>query len=108
MYNCNGLTFASRRTQIWDPREIVRILREDGYEECSPAEVLPGDTVIYYGAQNDPIHSGIVVGTTAPPLATPMVCSKWANLSEVIHPLNNCPYMDDLGAGGIRFYRVLA
>jgi hypothetical protein len=107
MYNCNGLTFASRRTQIWAPADILRILAEDGYSEVVLlADILPGDVVIYFGKADDPIHSGIVVGTSPPPLVVPIVCSKWANLSEVIHPFNNCPYMEDVGTRGIVFYRV--
>jgi hypothetical protein len=106
MYNCNGLTFASRRTQIWAPGDVLQILREDKYEEVSLPEVLIGDTVVYFGKQDDPIHSGFVIGSLDPPLGLPLICSKWANLSEAIHPLSNCPYMEDLGSKGIKFYRV--
>jgi hypothetical protein len=106
IYNCNGMTFASRRTQIWEPAAILRILAEDGHQEMEQANVLQGDTVVYFGPDGDPIHSGIVVGLSAPPLVVPIVCSKWANLSEAIHPLGNCPYMEDTRS--IKFYRVMA
>src|ERR1700761_7362541 len=32
-YNCHGMTFASRRTGIYDTNEIIKILKEDNYVE---------------------------------------------------------------------------
>jgi hypothetical protein len=33
MYNCHGLVFATRRTNIYDPLEIQEIIKQDNYEE---------------------------------------------------------------------------
>src|SRR5437773_11543121 len=40
IYNCHGLTFASRRTRIPD---VTEVLADDGYQELPLKDVLPGD-----------------------------------------------------------------
>jgi hypothetical protein len=47
MYNCHGMTFASRRTRITDVAGISRILGDDKWIEIAPKEVLPSDIVVY-------------------------------------------------------------
>lgn len=101
-YNCHGLTFASRRTGIFDSDVIGTILNEDGYEEIPPKNVLPGDVIIYYADDGDTEHSGIVVSTSADNLGIPEVISKWGKFSEFIHRANNCPYT----FATARYYRV--
>ena len=92
-YNCHGLTFASRRTWVFRSVDITTILTEDEYTEIEDMyDVLPGDIVIYFSANGDPNHSGIVVGS-GPPLIVPHVCSKWANCGEFLHSLHDCPPM---------------
>jgi hypothetical protein len=92
-YNCHGLTFASRRTGVYEDVVVHQILREDGYQEIPPALVLPGDVIVYFGEGGDIEHSGVVL--TSPmdsALQIPTVCSKWGKYRELIHPANRCPY----------------
>ena len=50
IYNCHGLAFASRRTQICEPSEVQKIIREDGYRLIDRREdVQPGDIILYLG-----------------------------------------------------------
>jgi hypothetical protein len=99
-YNCHGLTFASRRTEIHDPQAVRMILREDDYKQISRPDLLVGDTVIYV-EQGDVSHSGIVVGVPQldaqilDPLAGVKVLSKWGEGQEVIHEVRDCPYPAD-------------
>src|SRR5215475_3392448 len=93
-YNCHGLTFASRRTEINDPQVVRTILEEDDYRKISRADLLIGDTVIYV-ERGDVSHSGIVV--SVPPLDTQIVdalagvrvLSKWGEGQEVIHDVRD-------------------
>lgn len=103
MYNCHGLTFASRRTRIWNPVEVDKILRDDDYVEVDRADVLPGDVVVYY-QNGDLQHSGTVVELgQVGSVPTPRIVSKWGNGQETIHSLNDCPY--STGAT-VRYYRI--
>jgi hypothetical protein len=86
-YNCHGLTFASRRTWIWKPQEVAKILKDDEYEAVEPADVLPGD-IVTYTENGDVEHSGIVMSRGL----TPMVLSKWGPAHEVLHRVRECPY----------------
>ncbi len=100
LYNCHGLTFASRRTRIEEFSSIALILRDDKYEEVPREQALPGDIVIYYDDSGDLTHSGLVV-LNEPPL-NPLICSKWGNGPEFVHGLYNVPSV--YGADH-RFYR---
>lgn len=100
-YNCHGLTFASRRTEVENPQDILKILEDDDYRKVSPDTVLPGDIVIYYGPEGDVIHSGIVTQIEQP-LKVPVVLSKWSNIHEVVHRVGNCPYE----AQNVIYYRI--
>lgn len=86
-YNCHGLTFASRRTWIWKPSEIQKILMDDDYQSVELKDVLPGDIAVYL-QNGDPEHSGIVVEAGY----VPLILSKWGAAHEVIHRVNDCPY----------------
>jgi hypothetical protein len=90
VYNCHGLTFASRRTRIEKSTAIQMILKDDIYKELSMKEVKPGDVVIYYSDAGDPSHSGIVV-EAGKDLVVPIICSKWGNAGEFVHGLSDCP-----------------
>lgn len=90
-YNCHGLTFASRRTGIFDSQTVRQILREDGYIEVSPANLMLGDVIVYFAEDGDVEHSGLVVELPGI-LGVPKVCSKWGKYSELIHWANQCPY----------------
>ena len=92
MYNCHGMTFASRRTGIYDDQSLFVILHEDNYIEVEAKQVLPGDVILYISPDGDVEHSGVVVSRSQPPLFIPDVCSKWGKFAEIIHPANDCPY----------------
>lgn len=103
VYNCHGLTFASKRTGIWDTEEIHKILDDDNYQEIPPNEVLPGDIVLYF-SNGDIEHSGVVISKPIQEtLGIPKVYSKWGSYCEVIHFANNCPY----DSSNLRYYRVI-
>jgi hypothetical protein len=53
IYNCHGLTFASRRTAINDPVAVRKILAEDEYIRVPQGDTLPGDVVIYVSQEGD-------------------------------------------------------
>lgn len=97
-YNCHGLTFASRRTWIWDPAEIKKIVLDDDYENIPPSEVLAGDTVIYY-SEGDAEHSGLVISVDE---LGPKILSKWGAAHEVIHRVRECPYDGSI----VSYYRI--
>jgi hypothetical protein len=103
LYNCHGLTFASRRTRIEKSIDVQTILSDDNYKEMEMKDVLPGDIVLYYSDNGDPSHSGVVVEYKTP-LLVPIIYSKWGNAGEFIHPLRHCP---DLYGVNYKFYRCL-
>lgn len=103
IYNCHGLTFASRRTGIFDNAVLEQILQEDSYVLIPTDQVLPGDVILYYGPGNDIEHSGIVVESPKPvSLNVPLVYSKWGRHLEGVHLANRCPY----SFTDARYYRV--
>lgn len=102
IYNCHGLTFAARRTCVWEPSEIEKILEDDAYKEVQEVDVLPGDIIIYREDNGEIIHSGLVV--QRPNEATfnlPLVLSKWGKGREYLHVSSQCPYNPRY-----RYYRV--
>ncbi len=92
-YNCHGLTFASRRTRIFDSNDIQRIINDDNYKSVEEKDVSPGDIVLYY-QKGDPRHSGIVVEVPMPEnrVSQIRVVSKWGHGHEVVHAVRDCPY----------------
>ena len=99
-YNCHGLTFASRRTEISNSEALRKILVDDDYLQISRDTVLAGDIVLYVENDGDICHSGIVIHV--PPsdaalinkLAGIVVLSKWGAAHEVIHEISECPYLN--------------
>jgi len=87
LYNCHGLTFASRRTQISSTRDISTILEDDAYSKVELKDAKPGDVVVYSDDRGDANHSGIIVDF----VLLPMVCSKWGSGAEFVHDLYDCP-----------------
>ncbi len=103
-YNCHGLTFAGRRTQITSSAEIRKILDDDDYERIGFERVLAGDVVIYVSVNGDIEHSGVIVSTDPNIVGGGIkVLSKWGKAHEVVHFLRSCPY-DDMQ---MEFYRVM-
>jgi hypothetical protein len=102
VYNCHGLTFGNRRTQVdGSAGTISMILADDGFLEVPVAEARLGDIVIYYDGTGGVQHSGIVIGKGA--LSVPKVWSKWGKGYEMVHALGLCPYDSSFA----RFYRIL-
>jgi hypothetical protein len=102
LYNCHGLTFASRRTGIFDSNALKQILNEDGYVEIHE-DVMAGDVIIYFDTSGDFEHSGIVISPpTKDNLNVPFVCSKWGKYAELLHQANNCPY----SFANVKYYRL--
>jgi hypothetical protein len=99
-YNCHGLSFASRRTRIWDSAEIAKILREDDYVKIPLTQVLPGDIAIYL-QEGDVAHSGIVVEVPAGPIRIPKILGKWGFSHEVVHSVYDSPY-----GTNVEYYRI--
>jgi hypothetical protein len=106
LYNCHGLTFASKRTRIPDNSEIVKIIDDDNYFEITVlSNVFPGDIIIYIDSDGERFHSGIVIDVcNNGGLMGIRVLSKWGYGSEVCHPHTYCPYYEM--AAKIKFYRI--
>jgi hypothetical protein len=102
VYNCHGLTFASRRTQVDEVGEttIAKILGDDGYVEIPEPQARVGDVVVYFDASGLAQHSGIVIDRDA--LRVPKIWSKWGKGYEFIHPLGICLW----GNMPTKFYRI--
>lgn len=110
VYNCHGLTFGSRRTQVTDA--VYPILDDDGFDILpSEKDVRTGDIVIYSNARGEAIHSGFIVWRNVVELmpgtktVIPMVWSKWGKGYEMVHRIDECPYLDDEGSHK-RFFRL--
>ncbi len=96
LYNCHGLTFATRRTAIPDAETIQAILNDDGYRRIPLSDVQAGDIVIYRDGQ-EISHTGLVLktvegypeGTT---LRRTEVLSKWGQAGEYYHAAGEGPY----------------
>jgi hypothetical protein len=102
-YNCHGLVFASRRTNIDDSNEVKKILDKDKYMEIESHKVLPGDIIIYYAEDGDAEHSGIVISEPDPNFHIPKIISKWGLLEEYIHMANDSKY----DFSNIKYYRLI-
>jgi len=102
IYNCHGLTFASRRTRVENTQGVQKILQDDHWLELTnPRDVLPGDVVVYFAEEGEANHSGTVIECDGP-LFVPLVCSKWGNAGEFIHRVRYCP---TIYGPVIKFYR---
>lgn len=93
LYNCHGLTFATRRTGIFNTEDIKKILADDEYKEIPLRNILAGDIVLYIAENGDIDHSGIVVDVNENfGIRTPRIISKWGTMPEFIHLVHQCPY----------------
>lgn len=96
-YNCHGLVFAARRTNIPPPGDesrglIDRILREDDYRRIPERETHEGDLVVWRSTQ-DIDHTGFVIAVSQAP-RTPIIWSMWGGLGEFVHSVHATPYTD--------------
>lgn len=99
VYNCHGLTFGSRRTQV--THSVLPILADDGFDPISEKEARAGDIVLYSNALGEIIHSGFVVARKSVEIimgtqsVIPVIWSKWGKGYEMIHAVGECPYFED-------------
>lgn len=101
LYNCHGLTFASRRTNIYNSCDVQQVLSDDGYIELSTDSVLAGDVIVYFDDKTGEIsHSGEVVEIIASNSFNAIICSKWGQGFECLHTIHNTPY-----GNIVKFYR---
>lgn len=104
MYNCHGLSFASRRTRITEDKPIRLVLSDDCYEDVRVSAVLPGDLLLYVSVQSGDIrHSALVVSKPDDQFGYPMVVSKWGSGPEYIHRAHQCTYFE---GATLVYYRV--
>ncbi len=96
-YNCAGLVWAARRTNIVDESAYELVLHDDGYRAIPLRDVALGDLVIYRRTDTRAItHVGLVIefgdpgiwldGSNAPQRSVPYVLSKMCDWGdEIIH-----------------------
>ena len=101
-YNCHGMVFASRRTNITKHQQVFRILAEDDYRLVDESDLIPGDVAVYLSELGEVEHSAIVTSVGDGVLRDVTVVSKWGCYGEYLHPLRACPYATSL----VRYYRV--
>jgi hypothetical protein len=105
-YNCHGMTFASRRTNIDETDEVWKIITDDGYTEIPMESALPGDIVLYFGEGGDIDHSAVVAEAARYEHGGlkrhPLVFGKWGRYREVVHLANVGPYYSHANA---KYYR---
>ena len=93
-YNCVGLIFASRRTNV-ETDELSWIMSDDGYKEVSEDQVVVGDLVVYRHDKGKPAnHVGIIV-EIMPKIATAQrkyrILSQWGSNGEYLHEAAEVP-----------------
>lgn len=93
-YNCHGLVFASRRTNIaielGSAGEVDKILRDDQFTHVAGDDAREGDVVVWRSA-SDIQHTGFVCRVDDRPPRTVFVWSMWGTLGEFVHPIHAVP-----------------
>jgi hypothetical protein len=105
-YNCHGLVFGSRRTNIPEagsPTEglVDFLLTEDQYSQVPEAEAREGDIVVWRNG-TDVDHTGFVSHVQRDPFRAVFVASMWGGFGEFVHPVGQTPYPDCI----IEFWRL--
>lgn len=95
-YNCFGLTFASRRTNVPAPGVdstglIDQVLAEDQYIQIPEADASEGDVVLWRLGGLVP-HTGIVTHIQREGFRAILVASKWGALEEYVHLPTTSPF----------------
>jgi hypothetical protein len=94
-YNCHGLVFASRRTNIPPVDKAVSIdelLHRDGYQRANGAPQV-GDIAAYRDDRGEIEHTGFVCAVDRiGDQLVPFVWSMWGGLGEFRHRADLTPY----------------
>jgi len=93
LYNCMGFAFASRRTII-DIDLLDDVLRADGYVRISNQDELGEGDLVVYTLNNRAVHVGIITTKIKGyqiSVEKIIVLSKWGQLGEYVHELNDVP-----------------
>jgi hypothetical protein len=86
--NCFGWVFTGGRYFLPDG-DVPTIIKDNGYRPVS--DPRPGDLALYADGFDDPMHAGVVVGTTREGVA--LVESKWGYVgARYIHPADTHLY----------------
>src|SRR5262245_24115920 len=94
-YNCHGLVFASRRTNIppagSDSAGLIdRILAEDQFVQVAEGQAREGDIVLWR-QDREVDHTGVVCFVDQP-IRVLWAWSMWGGLGEFVHRLPLSPY----------------
>lgn len=87
LYNCVGMVFASRRTEI-HAQYVRMILEDDGYQQVERSEVHLGDVVVYTDEPGDVSHVGVVAELRSEARTGDVeitVMSQWGHDGEYVH-----------------------
>lgn len=104
-YNCFGLVFAHRRTEITEARLIDTILHEDGYHIIEQQYAMPDDVALYRSSDGLPAHVARILRVTHLPQLSIRVVSKWgAHGGETLHPLEELLYASSLDVKSIEIW----
>jgi hypothetical protein len=96
MYNCHGLTFASRRTGIFTDGVVEMILAEEYQEIKEHKHAHVGDIVVWIDNDGQITHSAFIV-KIEPEKITPgvfpkiRVLSKTRIFKEICHDIHDSP-----------------
>jgi len=101
IYNCHGMTFASKRTGINESDSLKQILKDDNYIEIQEKDILPNDIILFLDKDDNIHHSGIIMYIDEKS-HIPFICSKWGSYSEIVHSVYNSLYDTKF----IKYYRV--
>ena len=91
LYNCVGMIFAQRRTWL-EIKDILWILREDGYSKIDLAQLTTGDVALYM-LNGAPAHIGLVmqVHRSQGTIVNVRMLSKWGRFGEIEHAVHDVP-----------------
>jgi len=98
-YNCHGLVFASRRTNI-PPVGMAKVVDIDDLlqrDDCAPVSGPPqvGDIAVYRSSRGTVEHTGYVCRLeTMGTASIVFVWSMWGGLGEFEHRVDQSPYHD--------------
>ena len=96
IYNCMGMVFASRRTDV-DPQYLPMILADDDYRQVQDEKDLRcGDIVVYKDHSGTVSHVGIVADIRANLSEASWevtVLSQWGGDGEYFHLADAVPYL---------------